>query len=236
LKPEQWGSPLVQEKYQEEKACDKRHPYRIIIIIIVTVRHNISALRCHAVSYSGDILYATQTTQFPPGNLERPSASTNHMHKELQYCCQQRQSEQLRLFTKRMSRDHTGRLFNFHVSFFQQASEESIMRQVYEKLILPNRHDASPDTVSGLQRVCDQSKYAFVVDSMRAFSVSNSVTCDLVAVPDAFIPASATFLIAKHSPFRRLINSKYDCDEPRYMPTRRFSPYRAVNTLCLGYK
>jgi len=37
LKPEQWGSPLVQEKYQEEKACDKRHPYRIIIIIIITI-------------------------------------------------------------------------------------------------------------------------------------------------------------------------------------------------------
>ena len=34
LKPERWGSPLVQEKYQEEKACDKRHPYRIIIIIL----------------------------------------------------------------------------------------------------------------------------------------------------------------------------------------------------------
>ena len=27
LKPEQWGSPLVQEKYREEKACDKRQPY-----------------------------------------------------------------------------------------------------------------------------------------------------------------------------------------------------------------
>jgi len=27
LKPERWGSPLVQEKYREEKACDKRHPY-----------------------------------------------------------------------------------------------------------------------------------------------------------------------------------------------------------------
>jgi hypothetical protein len=24
LKPERWGSPLVQEKYQEEKACDRR--------------------------------------------------------------------------------------------------------------------------------------------------------------------------------------------------------------------
>jgi len=37
LKPEQWGSPLVQEKYQEEKACDKRHPYRIIITIIIII-------------------------------------------------------------------------------------------------------------------------------------------------------------------------------------------------------
>ena len=34
MKPERWGSPLVQEKYREEKACDKRHTYRIIIIII----------------------------------------------------------------------------------------------------------------------------------------------------------------------------------------------------------
>jgi hypothetical protein len=26
LKLERWGSPLVQEKYRGEKACDKRHP------------------------------------------------------------------------------------------------------------------------------------------------------------------------------------------------------------------
>jgi len=37
LKPERWGIPLVQEKYQEEKACDKRYPYRIIIIIIIII-------------------------------------------------------------------------------------------------------------------------------------------------------------------------------------------------------
>jgi hypothetical protein len=27
LKPERWGSLLVQETYQEEKACDKRHTH-----------------------------------------------------------------------------------------------------------------------------------------------------------------------------------------------------------------
>jgi hypothetical protein len=37
LKPERWGSPLVQQKYQGEKACDNRHPYRIIIIIIIII-------------------------------------------------------------------------------------------------------------------------------------------------------------------------------------------------------
>ena len=37
LEPERWGSLLVQENYQEEKACDKRHPYRKIMIIIIII-------------------------------------------------------------------------------------------------------------------------------------------------------------------------------------------------------
>ena len=57
MKPEQWGTPLVQEKYQEEKACDKRHPYLvttttttiiiiIIIIIIIKGKPSIVRIRC----------------------------------------------------------------------------------------------------------------------------------------------------------------------------------------------
>ena len=37
MKRERWGSPLVEEKYQAEKACDKRHPYRIIIVINIII-------------------------------------------------------------------------------------------------------------------------------------------------------------------------------------------------------
>ena len=57
LKPEWWGSPLVQERYREEKACDKRHPYRIIIIITTvhythTHTHTASdALSCRAAPF-----------------------------------------------------------------------------------------------------------------------------------------------------------------------------------------
>jgi hypothetical protein len=35
LKPERWGSLLVQENNQEEKACNKRRIITIIIIIII---------------------------------------------------------------------------------------------------------------------------------------------------------------------------------------------------------
>jgi len=49
LKPERWGSSLVQEKYQEEKACDKRHPYHIIIIIIIMTTTNIHTIYEQAV-------------------------------------------------------------------------------------------------------------------------------------------------------------------------------------------
>jgi len=37
LKPERWGSPLVQEKYQAEKACEKRHPYLIILLLLIII-------------------------------------------------------------------------------------------------------------------------------------------------------------------------------------------------------
>jgi hypothetical protein len=37
LKPERWGSLLLQENNQEEKACDKRWIIIIIIIIIMSL-------------------------------------------------------------------------------------------------------------------------------------------------------------------------------------------------------
>ena len=40
LKRERWGTPLVQEKYREERARDMRQTYRIIIIIIIITLGN----------------------------------------------------------------------------------------------------------------------------------------------------------------------------------------------------
>jgi len=49
LKPEQWGSPLVQEKYQEETFCD-------IVVVVVTTNFRVDFGRKR--TFSG-VLYFT---------------------------------------------------------------------------------------------------------------------------------------------------------------------------------
>jgi len=53
LKPKWWGSPVVQEKYQEEKACDKRRRQRQrqlllqLVIIVITIMHYFCFIALH---------------------------------------------------------------------------------------------------------------------------------------------------------------------------------------------
>ena len=46
LKRERWGSALVREMYREEKACDRRQPYRIVIIVIIIIIIIIIIISC----------------------------------------------------------------------------------------------------------------------------------------------------------------------------------------------
>ena len=58
LKVERWGSPLVQEENREEKACDNRHPYRMIIITIIIIVIIINILQ-HMQGNRGTMLQKT---------------------------------------------------------------------------------------------------------------------------------------------------------------------------------
>jgi hypothetical protein len=65
LKPELWRSPLVQGKCQEEKAWDKRHPYRIIIIIIINNNNN------NAVYSNNSLLMFQNNLLVPPSGYKK---------------------------------------------------------------------------------------------------------------------------------------------------------------------
>jgi len=77
LKPEQWGSPLVQEKYQEEKACDKRHPYRIIIIIIDNKLYNSGKRTLHKKDMIGCVHNYTSTMNGNRGRVGQKNSGMN---------------------------------------------------------------------------------------------------------------------------------------------------------------
>jgi len=61
LKPERWGSPLVQEKYQEEKACDKRQPYRITTTIIIIITTTTAAAAKTTSDPDSNIIYGSNS-------------------------------------------------------------------------------------------------------------------------------------------------------------------------------
>ncbi|PSN40739.1 hypothetical protein C0J52_16799 [Blattella germanica] len=96
------------------------------------------------------------------------------------------------------------------LNFFDQTAKDSVLHDVYNQLILPTLDESISDTLTGLQRVCIEPNFGFVCDSTRAASVMNKVTCQLVAVSQAFIPATGTFIIGKHSPYRRIINNNLE--------------------------
>jgi hypothetical protein len=54
LIPERWGSPLVQEKYQGEIACDKINNNNNIIIIIIIIINLEKELHCNIEVYIGN--------------------------------------------------------------------------------------------------------------------------------------------------------------------------------------
>jgi hypothetical protein len=82
------------------------------------------------------------------------------------------------------------------------------MKEVYAKLIAPDK-DHLPITIEeGMQRVCDNDNYAFMTSLDVVLGLQNRITCKLTSVLGASIPESLAMTIAKHSPYRSLINYK----------------------------
>ena len=79
MKSEQWGSPLVQEKYREEKACDMRHPYRIIII---TTAAKITEGLSQAIEKSDAKQYGIQHTKARLGESIKKKWENKVMHEQ----------------------------------------------------------------------------------------------------------------------------------------------------------
>ncbi|XP_069681206.1 glutamate receptor ionotropic, delta-1-like [Periplaneta americana] len=92
------------------------------------------------------------------------------------------------------------------LEFFKNASAR-VLREIYEKFLLPYEDRLPSGTLEGLQKVCN-SRHAHVTSINHLMFYMNQVNCSLIVVPDASFPSSLAFATVKNSAYKGLLNYK----------------------------
>lgn len=86
---------------------------------------------------------------------------------------------------------------------FQQATDPAL-KQVYQRLIVPNINNLPKTMMEGFQRICDENNYAFAVDDELVSG--RQLSCDVIAVPYAFFRTPASMIVSKSCPYKKLFS------------------------------
>jgi hypothetical protein len=83
-----------------------------------------------------------------------------------------------------------------------------LLRQIYEKLVVPYTSASPRSEMEGIMRICYERKYASLVSAYDLMFMWHNLNCSIVLVPQAFLPAAISLALAKGSPYRELFNCK----------------------------
>ncbi|PSN53199.1 hypothetical protein C0J52_04507 [Blattella germanica] len=95
---------------------------------------------------------------------------------------------------------NSGQLNNFNTA------NDSLMKEVYTKLIEPDIENLPVSIEEGMQYICKYNKYAFMTSLDVVLGLLDHISCELMSVLGASIPESLAMSIKKRSPYRGLIN------------------------------
>lgn len=91
------------------------------------------------------------------------------------------------------------------VDFFKK-SKINALNEVYRKLIYPGINNLPSSDSEGLQRICRTEKYSYVISQTTLRGLARSIPCNIVGVPQAYYTITASMIISKSSPYRRILN------------------------------
>ncbi|PNF41651.1 hypothetical protein B7P43_G07625 [Cryptotermes secundus] len=91
------------------------------------------------------------------------------------------------------------------LSEFEEATDP-ILHQVYSRFIAHKRYNLPPNSIFGLNKVCENKKYAFVTSSLIATYTEKSLSCYVVPLPEAFTREYLSLAVAKNSAYLDIIN------------------------------
>jgi hypothetical protein len=63
-------------------------------------------------------------------------------------------------------------------------------------------------TDEGLQRACDEPKYAYMVTEHFAFKYFENLSCKLDRIEKDYIPLTISMIVSKEFPYTEIINYK----------------------------
>ncbi|XP_021934640.1 uncharacterized protein LOC110837115 [Zootermopsis nevadensis] len=90
-----------------------------------------------------------------------------------------------------------------YLDLFYQATDPAL-KQVYQRLIVPNINNLPKTMMEGFQRICDENNYAFAVDDELVSG--RQLSCDVIAVPYAFFRTPASMIVSKSCPYKKLFS------------------------------
>ncbi|XP_069696795.1 glutamate receptor U1-like [Periplaneta americana] len=85
-------------------------------------------------------------------------------------------------------------------SFFRNTTDK-LMQDIYWRLIAPQQQALPRTTSEGLQRVCEDYKYAFLATRESTEQLAANLSCRLTALPRAYLPGSRAMAVARGSPY-----------------------------------
>jgi hypothetical protein len=83
-------------------------------------------------------------------------------------------------------------------------SNNSVLREVYNKSIAPIESSLPSTLLERLQMVCADSRHSAIATESDVFTNWDKLNCTLNKVPTAFIAAAVSFSIQKESPYRHV--------------------------------
>jgi hypothetical protein len=94
------------------------------------------------------------------------------------------------------------------LAFILQNSNDTLMKQVYEKCIAPHEPTLPETMLEGLQWLCTRDKYATMSTERFVLSNWNQLPCTAHRVPKAYMTVTISMVIQKNSPFLGILKQK----------------------------
>ncbi|XP_069670217.1 glutamate receptor-like [Periplaneta americana] len=91
---------------------------------------------------------------------------------------------------------------------YLQESKESTLRQIYKQMIAPHVRDTGGEPLDNIQSLCSTPKTGYITTDRMVRIISGKMACTVLGLRDSYFPITASLIISKDSPFRRLFSNQ----------------------------